>query len=895
MNVDFPSLPRGVSLWLGSFGIGLALTCATAMGQQRRAPQMAPPKEQLQEVVVTAQKRRQSIQSVPIAITAFTSEQLHENNLGSLSSLSDLTPGVTLDSGAAVSGDSSVLSASIRGIGQADFAVNINPAVGVYLDGVYLAGTFGANVNLLDVQRVEIAKGPQGTLFGMNTIGGAISIITHTPGEKPRFIGQVTGGSFDRRDVAFTADIPIIKHKLLSSITVGSQHQNGWQKVIPYPTSSPYGQAPFIVDSPTAYPQAGYGTSNRYGGKGVTTIRGKLLWFVSDRMKFTFTGDWSHENQTALPNVMAGVVQGNLLSATFPTLYNLCIGNSAATLPAAIATASHGVFSVGSQVNALFAGTCAQPRARVPGLSIGAPPLLGAGYVGGPPGPYNYNNHPGTAYLGSNDPRIYYDSAAVNTGNIDTTYGAGPDFARNDIFGFSATGEYHINNNMELKSITGYRQIRWLIGAELDGTPATIWQLTDHQHLWQVSQEFQLLGKAFHDELNYVAGLYYFKDAGYVHDYVPFAGLLYIYDVANNVQNDEYAAYFNVHYAPTEHWGITLGGRYSDAQAYFLGGQSDLNSFPLGSILGPQLTGQPYTRYFPGIPDSQQWHIFDPRVGIQYHFNKDVMAYVSWRKGFMRGGWTTRLSSVIPSPKDAEYGPETSKAWEIGLKSVWFHRHLIVNTDVFATDFNGIQLNVSRGISPVLSNAGDAKIKGWELSFSSLVGDSGLHLNGSAAYLDDYYTSVSPNANFPQYALPDGTTVCPAGPPICNEKGDGASPLDAKLPKTPRWKLIFDPEYDYVLPSDAEVRFIPVFTYTSSMFNDSLNTPQIRRPASRMLNASIHYVSPSGKYDIALGGTNLTNDRFITSGQALYGIGAINAYYNPPREWYATIRIRMGE
>ena len=92
-----------------------------------------------------------------------------------------MTPNVNLDGGAPFSGDSSVLSASIRGIGQDDFAFNLIP-VSVSTWTVYLARTIGANQNLLDVDRIEILKGPQGTLFGRNTIGGAINIVTHTPG-----------------------------------------------------------------------------------------------------------------------------------------------------------------------------------------------------------------------------------------------------------------------------------------------------------------------------------------------------------------------------------------------------------------------------------------------------------------------------------------------------------------------------------------------------------------------------------------------------------------------------------------------------------------------------------------------------------------------------------------
>ena len=864
--------------------------CAAAAAQE---PSATNPDQlaQLREVVVTAQYRRQNVQNVPIAITTFTPKTLSNQNITTLAQLSNLTPGVTLTAGAPFSGDSSVLSASIRGIGQDDFAFNVNPAVGVYVDGVYYARTIGANVNLLDVQNISILKGPQGTLFGANTIAGAISITTREPGEKPYFVAQATGGSFDRRDIGFSADIPIIKHKLLSSITFSSQNQLGYQRVVPYPANSPYAQTPFIVTPSTAWPSPGYQSSNRYGGTGVVAMRGKLLWLASDRLRFTLEGDWTRENQTALPLVDLAAFSGNLNASTFSTLYNLCISNNTATLPGAIA--ADGGPPAGSPVNALFAGDCAQPRAHVPGIAVGGAPLLGAGYVGGPPGPFNINDHPGTAYLGTSQPRIYYDYAAANTGNYDTTYAHGPDFARNDIFGFSLAGDYKITDNLRLKSITAYRQTRWNIGTDVGGTPETISYVVDLQHQYQVSQEFRLLGTALDRRLHYVGGLFYFRESGYVHDFVPFAGLLDIYDATgNNIENADYAAYFHLDYKLNRHWEFVGGGRYTDAQAYFVGGQGDLNSFPLGSTLGPQLTGQPYTVYLPEIPDSQAWHNFDPTASIQYHFTPNTMAYVTWSKGFMAGGWTTRVTTFTPSPKDARYGPETSKAWDAGIKTTLFRHHLILDADAFYTNFDGIQLDVQRGTSPVLTNAGNAKIQGAEFSFESLVGRTGLQLNGSASYLDAYYTSLSSTANFPQYALPDGSTVCPAGPPICTVKGPGSA-LDAQLPKTPKWKFTFDPEYSVELPSGATISLIPVYTYTSSMFNDSLNTPQIRRPVTHMLDASVHYVSPSGEYEFAMGGTNLLNDRFITAGVVNYGAGFINGYVNPPREWYATVRVQM--
>src|SRR5579863_6083606 len=193
----------------------------------------------LEEIVVTAEKRVENIQDVPIAITAYSESDLRTKGVVDIHSLSTMTPNVNLDAGSPFSGSNSVLSASIRGIGQDDFAFNLDPGVGVYVDGVYYARTVGANQNLLDVERVEILKGPQGTLFGRNTIGGAISIVTRDPGDKFQVQAQATGGSFDRRDVSVMADIPIADN-LLSTITVSTQFRDGYEKRIPYPSPTPY-------------------------------------------------------------------------------------------------------------------------------------------------------------------------------------------------------------------------------------------------------------------------------------------------------------------------------------------------------------------------------------------------------------------------------------------------------------------------------------------------------------------------------------------------------------------------------------------------------------------------------------------------------------------------------
>ena len=103
--------------------------------------------------------------------------------------------------------------------------------------------------------------------------------------------------------------------------------------------------------------------------------------------------------------------------------------------------------------------------------------------------------------------------------------------------------------------------------------------MTDHQEQDQWSQEFQLLGQLFDDRLNYVLGLYYFTEDGFVHDFVPFQGLLYVYDYQNDVDTESYAAFLHADYAVTDKFSVIFGGRYTWEDKRFIGGQADLNGF----------------------------------------------------------------------------------------------------------------------------------------------------------------------------------------------------------------------------------------------------------------------------------------------------------------------------
>ncbi|MEM9749391.1 MAG: TonB-dependent receptor [Pseudomonadota bacterium] len=159
----------------------------------------------LEEIVVTARKREEGLQSTPIAITAVTAKALEERGIVQLEDVATIAPNVSFSGIAPISGNPSAAVVYIRGVGQNDFTPVTDPGVGIYVDGVYIARSVGAALDLIDIERIEVLRGPQGTLFGRNTIGGAISLFTQDPGDDPRLTIAGTTGADNRAEVNVAA------------------------------------------------------------------------------------------------------------------------------------------------------------------------------------------------------------------------------------------------------------------------------------------------------------------------------------------------------------------------------------------------------------------------------------------------------------------------------------------------------------------------------------------------------------------------------------------------------------------------------------------------------------------------------------------------------------------
>ena len=163
----------------------LAVATIAALGLGMPAATLAQAADEsesslLEEVIVTATKREQGIYEVPIAVSAFTEDIIFRQGIVDLTDIGKFVPNMTVTGFSA--GHTSSVNVFIRGIGLQDHLITTDPGVGVYVDGVYLGRQVGQNWSLSNIERVEVLRGPQGTLYGRNTIGGAINIITRQPG-----------------------------------------------------------------------------------------------------------------------------------------------------------------------------------------------------------------------------------------------------------------------------------------------------------------------------------------------------------------------------------------------------------------------------------------------------------------------------------------------------------------------------------------------------------------------------------------------------------------------------------------------------------------------------------------------------------------------------------------
>ena len=794
------------------------------------------------DIIVTAQFREQNLQDTPLAITAVNSAMLEARSQTDITQVASQAPSVTLKPQGAAFGPS--IAANIRGVGQYDFNPALEPGVGLYVDDVYYATLTGSMFDLLDLDRVEILRGPQGTLAGRNSIGGAVKLYSKRPEGSNTGSIQATYGIRNRIDLRASADFNLAEG-LDARLAGVAKKQDGYVKRMDFgcvypmgggarlPSDAPLNPGaeinPAVGGIPATMPAGSDCVVADEGNVNLFGMRGQLRWRPSDTIDINIIGDYTVDDRW-----QAGSV---LLETYYPN------------------------------------GVLSSPHYPLPAN----PPYNNASPPGRDINPYG----PGIAY----DTRFVcgpYCNFASYTNEPDTTWPIRDQTdgrIKFEGWGLSGQLDWDLADRLKLVSITAYREYVSNFQNDNDTSPMAhslgYGPLTFHSF----SQELRLNG-AFGDEeeVEYTIGGYYGDQKSV---YTSFQGLRSSnlrFEQSDPVTLTSKAVFANVTWNVTDALSLNGGIRYTDEKKTYKYVRRSPEGGPPPAALA-SLDGKV------GVSAGDK---VDYRIALQYRWNDQVMTYAQFATGYKGGGVNPRpfyAQQVLP------FGPETLQSWEAGIKTDLFDRRLRLNVAGFFSKYDDIQLTLTNctvqagdgfGAPCALPvNAGKAEMKGIEVE-TTIEPVDGFLIDGALAYLDFDYKS------FASFATPGGGTVAVGGPTNINAPQFGDYPAF-----TPAWKWSLGAQYQIDLGGNAGSITPRVdAAYQGKLYANATNRESNLIPGYTIANARLTWRNEDGDLSIAAEVTNLFDKYYYLSinDQSTGGQGYTNAQPGRPREWAVTVK-----
>jgi iron complex outermembrane receptor protein len=750
-------------------GVSIAAICL-AGGVAPAMAQDVDTSAQLDEIVVTARKVEENLQDVPVAVTVFSGEQLEQQNVVRTGDISRLTPGFVAREG---NNNPTALLLSLRGQFQSDTLATLDPSVGTYVDGLYWARAYGLNADVVDMRNVQVLKGPQGTLFGRNTTGGAVLLQTNDP-DPTAVRGKLSGlyGELNERQVSAMLNLPIVEDKVAVRFAVQNNRRDGYQ------------------DDRL--------NNREYGERDSTTARLKLLLAPTPEFSLVLAGE-IYDFTTA-----GAARQG--------TYYR---------------PAGTGFGSLVQTFSGLF---------PIPGLTADQ-----------------------YSAMANADPDLVYNDAVPLTDVETETY--------------TATATYDTGIGT-FKFIGGRRLVRAISSIDLDGGPYAVHRTTGDQKLEQWSGELQLTGDLFDGAIDYVVGGFYFTEDGY--DRSVSTQLPGIATVVNTfrgeIDNTATGGYAQATWHATDKLNFTGGLRYSEEEKGIT-----LRNILTSTVNGAVTCQIASATASPGCLASRS-DTFDGwsyTAGVDYNVTGDVLVYAKTSKGFRSGGQNLRASSdqvFIP------FAPETVYEHEIGLKSTFLDRRVRLNLAAYMSRLEDAQRSTIRqsgsgttiSTFTVLGNAAEVEVQGAEAELTALLFE-GFTLSLTGALTDPEYKDYK---EVPTPGNPSGDRS--------QERFNGVPESTFSVAGTYRRDLGFaemNLHADYAWQDDT-----PLDAYNNSL--DPTNAAIIRAtttPAAGIWNARASLSFEEGRYELALFGRNLGDNRDITGAVFVDPFGYVSTVRREPR------------
>lgn len=807
----------------------------------------------LDEVVVTAQFREQRLQDTPIAITAVNAEMLEARGQTNIADVAAQAPNVSLRPQPQNGG--SGLIAFIRGVGQVDFNYAVDPGVGLYIDDVYIPTLSSSLLELIDLDRIEILRGPQGTLAGKNSIGGAIKLFSAKPQGDNTGSLRVSYGALDELNIRGMADLAITDN-LAMRVSGMTRSRNGYVGMLDYGQTHPTSNVP--QNNTRGIGNSDYETM---GGQNITAGRLALRWNAGGKTEFNLAGDFTRERSEAIPTIL--IAAGDPNTVPFDPS---SVGNSASVVD--------GGEGIPEYTNPWLIGKDGNPVnmscAFVPYGAYSCD--TGGDLLGWNPKYVSYSNFMDAMTPTSQAPFKPYFSLPIT------------EFLG---WGVSGTVTHDFNDSVQFAYIGSYRKYNSKFGQDQDATPLAVSQLDNQLDHHAFTSEIRLNMKSASGFIEGTVGAFYLDQKGTYTarvdlNYVAPATIDFIHG-PDTTPSETKAVFATATIHPTEAMSFTGGLRYTkDKKDY-----TYFRSNPDGTVPNPANCVPPdfgsadwwnnpncllsgiydITGSFSG--DRTDW-----RVVGDYRFTDDFLTYASVSTGFKGGG-------VNPRPffetQRLPFNPETLTTYEVGFKSDLLNRRMRLNGALFLNKYKDVQLRKQDcpesdpyPSQPCLrpDNIGAADVKGAELEASIRAG-GGLSVDGSISVLDFEYTSaVDPDTGFLV-----NTSIAPGN----------------ITPYTPELTWSMGVQYDTSLASGS-ISYRIDGSYQGKVFDNSENTSWSKIPGRFLANARVTYTR-NEDWKVALEVQNLLDKYYFLSKSDVssFQLGVVTGVPGLPRTWALSV------
>jgi iron complex outermembrane receptor protein len=858
-------------------------TPAAAEATARRAE----PSGTIEEIVITAEKREASVQDTPIAVTALSSDMIEQGQIYSPDKLQWAVPSMTYGQ------QSSYNFITLRGIGG-DVTVSAEASVASYQDGVYTGSLLSQQVPGFDLERIEVLRGPQGTLYGRNADGGVINYISKAPSFEPEANLALQYRKYNEVKVDAGATGGLIEDKLAGRISVRYERHDGYRENI------------VTGDDEYDLKHVGVNTALRFTPSEdfVLTLRGGYS---------SHTTSAAYTSLSAEPTGLPGTDPlTNLFGGPFGVLPLGTFSLSAATLSA------FGLMSA-ADIAALNGGSIADFYGLSPAGPIPPDPVKKLKFSNAVPSEYDVDQH-----------------------------------------NFSATLEWDLEA-ATFKSITAYRygKLTFTQDSLGAGSIGTLFFPLTHVTR-QFTQELNLSGSALGEKLDWLAGVFYFRDNATFNTsvWIPTTGDSFLaacgvtaglgflnatlgcttstgafplalvpvnafpYDVWQQFPNDPLtqitkrsrltapdgritsvdvgdvpaqaflgfkteqlswssAGFFQLTYHLLESLRVTGGLRYTfDSKDVTRSLHSNLIGTLINVGLASPIAPDGVT---PTLCDNQRndvtWDAFTGTAGIDYDLLEDTLIYAKYSRGYKGGGWN-------PGECGEAYDPEYLSAYETGVKSLFLDGQALANAAFYYYDYEDIQFTLYVPNQSFIRNAGTAKAYGLELEYLFRPGFlEGIQIEGSASWEHSEYGS----GRFRDVA---GITAPTNGIPIGGNQ----------LIRAPEWKASLGGQYTLDLGGTGRFTLRIEGNYTSTYHNDIFNgsaplASLTTQPGFWLGNTRLSWESEDDRFEAMIFVDNFTDKRYAENRVSFNTPGAlveVSGQFAAPRTVGARVAVKFG-